>query len=398
MLRVALISEEYPPFTFGGIGAVCYDLANSLSRKGVETTVFCGKSQRITVERQSEKLRVVRMPSLDLPPSHVWFQLRNLRAFQRLLKGYDIVHIVDPQAGGAAAHIERGIGKPLITSLHGLPESEARLFLGSPLADWTPEDFTYSVLEYPVNNLIIGTCLSNSDHAVLCSHALRREAERIYRTRCPLTVIPNGIDFDKMSRFRGIAGHSAARMEPSIVYYGRLYWRKGIMHLIDATLHLKEDFHTVKLEIFGRGPLERTIRRRVAELKLEDSIIVRGHVGYNELMRAVTLSDVVALPSLYEAQSVAMLEAMALRKALVAFDLPFSREIVVNGQNGLLARAGDTEDLAGKIGKLLSDGQLRFRMGDNAFQYVADNHDWSAIVEKYITLYGSCLDRNESAR
>ena len=50
-LKVALISEEFPPFDFGGVAAHCYDLAYSLSRKGIDTTVFSGRSSKITRQK-----------------------------------------------------------------------------------------------------------------------------------------------------------------------------------------------------------------------------------------------------------------------------------------------------------------------------------------------------------
>ena len=57
--KIALLSPEFPPFTIGGISAVCYDLANSLSKAGISTTVFCGKSKKLSHKESSEEIREV---------------------------------------------------------------------------------------------------------------------------------------------------------------------------------------------------------------------------------------------------------------------------------------------------------------------------------------------------
>jgi glycosyltransferase involved in cell wall biosynthesis len=82
-----------------------------------------------------------------------------------------------------------------------------------------------------------------------------------------------------------------------------------------------------------------------------------------------------------------VLEAMACRKALVTFDLPYSRELIRNGYNGLLAKACDVGDLTEKIGLALIDKQMRLMLGKNAYHYVRENHDWSVQVGKYIEIY-----------
>ena len=97
----------------------------------------------------------------------------------------------------------------------------------------------------------------------------------------------------------------------------------------------------------------------------------------------------VVLPSLYEAQPVILLEAMACKKPTIAFDLPFAAEIIESGFNGFLAKIGDVNDLADKMRLLLDSKELREKMGENGYNYVRKNHNWEKLVEEYLKIYKS---------
>jgi len=82
---------------------------------------------------------------------------------------------------------------------------------------------------------------------------------------------------------------------------------------------------------------------------------------------------------------------MACEKPVVAFDFPFSREIIQDLDNGLLAKPGDVQDLASKIRLILTDNELRARIGQRAFEYVRERHNWNVLVEKYVNLYNGAI-------
>jgi len=97
---------------------------------------------------------------------------------------------------------------------------------------------------------------------------------------------------------------------------------------------------------------------------------------------------VVALPSLFEVgPSIAALEAMACKKPIVAFDTPFTREFIGSMWDGLLAKPYDVNDFAEKLYLLLTDSKLRNKLGQNAYEYVKQNHNWSTLVKKHIGIY-----------
>jgi glycosyltransferase involved in cell wall biosynthesis len=389
-LKVALLSHEFPPYMFGGIASNCYDLALALSKRGISTTVFSGRSKSISVEKINRHLKIIRLPCLDFPPRFLWFQLQNFKTLLKLLGDYSIIHGVNPLSSAISIFVKKKLNKPTVTTIHEVYAKDLKAFTGSPLSEWSCGDFLLHVLGYPLNESLVRSCLKASDHIVVCGSSTRRDMLEIYQNLDPqkVSVIYNGINFDKTNAISQNDFFSDA----SVTFFGRLILRKGILHLVNAVYTLRESFPDLRLHIFGRGPLERKIRKMSADFKMADRIVIHSHVSYEELIRNVKRSMVIALPSLYEVGPfISALEAMACKKPVIAFDFPFTREFISNMSTGLLAKPGDIKDLAEKIALLLSDKSLRQKLANNAYNYVKSNHDWDKLVQGYIKIYQSLL-------
>ena len=164
-----------------------------------------------------------------------------------------------------------------------------------------------------------------------------------------------------------------------IVYCGRLYWAKGATYFVKALSKLKGLGKVFHAEIFGEGPLKHKLLTMISDLGLTAEVNVRGFIPRAQLFDEFGKAGMVVLPSLYEAQPVTLLEAMACKKPTIAFDLPFATEIIQPGFNGFLAKMGNVIDLANKMNFLLEDKDLRVKMGVNAYAYVKGNHDWETL-------------------
>jgi len=391
--KVALISLEFPPvslrFGGGGISTVCYGLANSISKKGIPATVFSGTYGKPKVEKLSEFLDVIRLPCFNLPPSPVWFQLRNFHIISKLLKSYTVLHGVYPQSSAIYAYYKKRLKKPFVTTIHAVPLSELRILINSPISHWTFRDFGYHILEYPIQDFLIRSCLAYSDHIVACSFATLNELRKAYNNLVMnnVSVICNGINFDEIDNAKIDYENATSQGSFSIVFAGRLFWVKGVMFLLRAFEIVRRDFADLDLKIFGKGPLEQRIKKFVSHAGLKDRVHVRGYVPHEDLITEVKKADIVVVPSIIEAQPMFMLEAMACKKPVIAFDLPFAREIIVDMHNGLLAKVYDVKDLSNKIQLLLSDKKLRFELGRNAYKHVRRKHDWDLQAEKYLEIY-----------
>ncbi len=389
-LKVALLSHEG-----GGISSVCHGLAHSLSKRGISTTVFSGTSGKCKIEKLNEFLEVIHLPFFDAPPRSVWFQLQNFRQLTKLLGDYSVIHGVSPDISAIYAFYMRKLRKPFVAMIHGTPRAALKAFINTPVSSWTLSEFAFNILEFPLHEFTIRTCLRNSNHVVACSFSTLRELNSYADfERDNVSVIYNGVNFDEIEDVKINRENTGDKSDFSIVYAGRLFWMKGVTFALKAFEIVRRDFKDVRLSIFGKGPLEHELKRRIRTSGLRDSVCFRGYVKHKELIAEVKKSDLVVLPSVYEAQPMFVLEAMACKKPVIVFDVQYAREIISNMKNGVLAKPFDVEDLYGKIALLLSDKDLRKKLGQNGYNYVKHKHNWDTQVEKYIEVYQKAIRTN----
>jgi len=388
-VRVALITLEG-----GGISSVCYGLAWHLSKKGIPTTVFTETPHtKLEVEELNSHLDVVRFPLPDIPPKPLWFQIRSFRQLSKLLKDYTIIHGVSPDASMLYTFYKRKLNKPFVASIHSIPLSTARTYVTTPTSCWSCAGLAYHILEYPLHEIAIRRCLAISDHIVMCSFTVLNELRAYYKNlpKERISTIYNAVNLNEIESVK-IKYCNSGEDSVSIVFAGRLFWLKGAVYLLKAFEVVRRKFKDVHLEIFGKGPEEHRITKFVSEKGLQDCVHVHGRIPHKDLVAEIKRSELVVVPSLYEAQPMIALEAMACKKPLVTFDLPFAREIIKNGHNGLLAQAKDVKDLSDKIQLLLSDKKLRLKLGRNAYDYVKREHNWDIQINKYMKVYRQVIE------
>lgn len=386
-LRIALVSEEFPPHIHGGTGTFCYSLAHWLSKRKIETTVFTGKANKIKKEKINEYLEVIRLPIFNVPPRYFWFQLQNMSTILKSLNNFSVIHSITPEISPLCIFLKNRLNKPLITSYHGYTSYEMKAFIDSPFLQSSLVDFGFNVLEYPLYDAANRLSIAKSDHIICCSHTILNELKTIYKTLDlrKASVIYNGIDISEFDKIK--QENKAIEPETTLFFFGRWFWSKGIHYLLDAFRLLVQENRSLQLRMCGKGPLQQKIKAYISRYDLENNIHLLGHVSRHELLTEIVKADAIVLPSLREAQPIAVLEAMASGKPVVAFDLPFAKEYIKDSYNGLLARAKDPNDLAEKIKLLLANSQLSNYISKNAYNHVIKNHNWNNIIDEYIRVY-----------
>ena len=382
-MKVALLTHEG-----GGISSVTYGLATSLSKMNVDTTLFSTSTDlRTSAQRINNYLKIVRLPIIDCPPRYLWFNLINFRKIYKMLNEYNIVHAVSPEMVIAYSFYKRGLRRPIITTYHGSYKAALKAFIHSPLKAWSPSDFALHVLELPQHEMVFRRSFTQSKKVVVCSYKTLRELESYNSIRkSKVSVIYNGINFNEIQRVK-TEKDEMDNERFTLIYAGRLFWMKGITFALQAYENLAGEFKNLHLKIYGRGPHASKIRKYIVERKSDDKIHFGGFIPHQSLIKEIKKSDAVIFPSLYESQPMFVLESMACRKPVIAFDLPYAREIIKDGETGLLAKPYNTESLVKKIEKVISEKELRLKIGENAQKYVEKNHNWDTQAEKYLKLY-----------
>jgi glycosyltransferase involved in cell wall biosynthesis len=178
-------------------------------------------------------------------------------------------------------------------------------------------------------------------------------------------VIPSGVDLPELE------GEEAE--PPEVLYAGRLSPEKGVLELVEAT-------QGMNLVVAGDGPL----RGRVPG--------ARGFVPPDELNRLYARAAVVACPSRREGFGVACLEAMAHARPVVATSVGGLRDLVVDGETGLVVPPRDAAALRGALQRLLGDRELRRRLGEGGRERAGLHFSWDAVTDATIAAYAEAAE------
>jgi glycosyltransferase involved in cell wall biosynthesis len=381
-LNIALINHEFPPIA-SGVASYVYDLANSLAKK-VNVTVITGSyANGDLIEHRDDNFHVYRLSTPDIAPRFVWFQLKNRKKIKEILEKNEI-DILHGQGTSCAFLLSDGVfRRPKIVTHHGDPKQDILQLYKSPFRYKVSNEFLQYGVAYPLWYFLSKHEYAKANRVITFSKFIATNLQRTFGLKKEVTVLPQGIDLQKIL---SIIDRGSTVDDNSIFFSGRLIWRKGVVFLLKAFEKVHKVIPDLKLKIFGEGPLNGLIQNFVKRRNLEEHILCYGYVSYSNLLREICKSYFGVLPSLFEAASIMMLELMACKKPLVAFNLPFLSEQFKHGYNAYLTSMNQKE-LARAIIELYYDSSLRERIANTAYEYVATYHNWSKLVDEYLRIY-----------
>ena len=179
-------------------------------------------------------------------------------------------------------------------------------------------------------------------------------------------VIPSGVEIPPQ------VGEEAE--PPEVLYAGRLSPEKGVLELVEAA-------RGMDLVVAGDGPL----RPRVPG--------ARGFVPHDELQRLYARAAVVVCPSRREGFGVACLEAMAHARPVVATAVGGLRDMVVDGETGVVVPARDPAALRAALERLLADRALRRRLGGAGRERAREHFSWETVTDATLAAYAEAVGR-----
>ena len=161
--------------------------------------------------------------------------------------------------------------------------------------------------------------------------------------------------------------------------------QKGLDDLLEVARLCRDAGHHMQFVIVGGGPLQPMLERRRHELGLDDSVAITGWIE-NAAAVALPAFDVFFQSSRWEAMSIAILEAMASGKPIVATRVGDNQHMIEDGVSGVLVDAGDTAAMADALGRVADSG-LRRRLGTAARERFQDNFTLEHMIRRYEDLY-----------
>lgn len=209
-------------------------------------------------------------------------------------------------------------------------------------------------------------------------------------------VIRNGIEIpDRMStrHIDKVALRKKWDIEassPIVGTVGRLTSEKGHRYLIEAMKYIVNDHPRAKLLLVGGGPLMDTLIRITDELGLRKSVRFLGQL--ENIEELLTLIDVYVQPSLYESQGLSIMEAMGMRRPVVATEVGGVTDLVQEGRTGLLVPPGNPQRIAEAVDRLVSDRDWAIGLAGSAYDRVCSNFSVDRMIQEYDLLYQRLIE------
>ena len=405
-MRILLLSKEYPPHIYGGAGVHVAHLSRELTqldggRHNID--ILCFGEQRV----HDANLTV---QGIQLGADFPYRNSHHKKLIDPLLRNIlmtgsfpdtDIVHCHTWYSHLAGCLIKGICNVPLVITAHSL----------EPQRPWKEEQLGSA---YNVSCWLEKTALANADGIIAVSKAIKTSIKKLYGIPDEkIHTIPNGID---MSVYKPVYSpeildsYGINPSEPFILFVGRITKQKGIFHLLNAIKYLKNGIQTV---LIATDPdtveIGEELSRSVDEIrsaKRHKIIWINKFVPENHLVIIYSHASVFVCPSIYEPFGIINLEAMACETPVVASSIGGIREIVTNGQTGILIplkpkgrddpEPKDPEqfarDIASAVNSIISPSRTLRNMGVKAREQVKKKYSWINIARQTLNVYHEILE------
>lgn len=346
------------------------------------------------LEEEVEGWPFYRTPALNAAGPPGWREWRMVAALERRLVdlarrlGPDVLHAHSPALNAMAAiRAGRRTGIPVVYEVRAFWEDAA-------VDHGTARE---GGLRYRLTRGLETWALRRVDAVTTICEGLRHDIlARGLAADC-VTVIPNAVDVEQFRH----SGQPEAALRESLGlgadarvlgFIGSFYRYEGLDILLQALPAILREAPDVRILLVGGGPQEEHLRRLAVELGIDGQVVFTGRVPHSEVGRYYDLVDVLVYPRIAIRLTdlvtpLKPLEAMAQGRLLAASDVGGHRELIRDGETGVLFRAGDPGDLARRVLQLLSAEAEWPRLRRQARHFVEAERCWPVSVGRYRSVY-----------
>ena len=375
-MRVAMLGSFPldPDQIPGGVEAVIANLVVPLGQTPELELhlVTCVRGLRKPVTRDFHGTTVHYLPGQNRL-GHVtqhYLEQRRIRAALAKIRP-DLVHAHGTGGYVAAAQT---FGGPLVATVHGIRFREVVLFGG-------PVGYLRRISSIRLEKQVLARL---RDIFVIADYV--QEAVTPL-TRARFHPIANPVD----PRFFDL---SVSDADHTVLSVAAVQPRKGLIHLVEAMATVREAVPTARLKLVGKlliPEYAEEVRHRITELGLDDAVEMCGLVSTTELQDAFTTCSVFTLCSVEESSPVAIAEAMALGKPVVATAVGGVPDLVADRKTGYLVEFGDVPAIAKALVALLEDRERRRTFGAAARARAERDFHPDPIAARTVAVYRQVL-------
>ncbi|KEQ28842.1 hypothetical protein N180_19560 [Pedobacter antarcticus 4BY] len=352
----------------GGGETHVLDLVHQLNRDKFESVILAFTPGPMVDQLKSEGFTVYVVPT-ERP-----FNWKAWPAVTQILtdENIDLVHAHGTRANSNTFYSAKKLNIPLVYTVHG----------------WSfhpDQSMPVKFIRAQSERLLV----SKADHTICVSQSNLADGKK----RFPISrgsVIVNGINQNKFNPDQTFPDfRKEINIDNSVVlvgYIARITVQKDPFTFLRAIALTPE---VIKFVIIGDGELKPEMLRLAGELGLTDRIVFLDF--RSDIPSILNAIDIFCLPSLWEGLPIALLEAMAMRKAIVATAIDGTRDLVRQMENGVLVPVSESSKLADAITTLASDRNLRERLGEQAYRTIKDNFGVEEMALKIENVYDKVL-------
>ncbi|NNK59435.1 MAG: glycogen synthase [Flavobacteriaceae bacterium] len=396
-MKVLFFTREFPPYVYGGAGVHVEYLAAELAKiMTVEVRSFGDQNEetdRLKVKgfafenpvfnNSNEKLKAV----LKTLSTNVQMNVDAIDA--------DIIHCHTWYAHFAGILAKLCYGIPLVITTHSL----------EPLRPWKREQLGKG---YDASSWIEKTAIEMADAIIAVSNETKDDVLQYFNVEeQKIKVIYNGINLQEYVVTNEVSilnEYGIDKNKPFVLFVGRITRQKGIIHLVNAIKYIDPETQIVLCAGAPDTPeIGKEMEDSVNAVKQtrHNVIWIDKMLQKNEVIQLYSHADVFCCPSIYEPFGIINIEAMACQTAVVASAVGGIKEVVVNGETGILIPLEQqdkapfepidpdkfSKDLADGINKLIGDKELSRAMAIKGRKRVEETFDWIAIAKQVKDLY-----------
>jgi len=284
----------------------------------------------------------------------------------------DIVHVHSSKAGIIGRLAAGAVGvKVVIHTVHGWSFNDSQAYLLKKF---------YIFLER--------LCARSTSKIIVVSHHDKEKGlNKLIGKESQYEIIPYGINH---AEFQGNSSElkNEFHISSSDLLVGTIACfkpQKAPQDFIELARLVTAKSENVKFIMIGDGQMRGHIQKLISDYQLQDKVILAG--WRRDIPQILSALDIFVLTSLYEGLPIAVLEAMASAKAVVATHTGGIAEVIKDGENGFLIAPKEPQELADKVFSLLNDVNLRKRLGENARLSIAGSFSVTSMVLAHQKVY-----------
>ena len=377
-MKIAFLTPEYPHPQIGGsggIGSSIKYLARGLTQLGHKVTILLYQ-QPIEEVIDDSGVTIQRIKNVKFKGLSWWLTRKKLERIINQFYNSGKIEIVEaPDWTGITSFIKPK-KCPVVIRLNG------------------SDTYFCNIENRPskwINRFHERRALKNANGIISVSHFTGVSTEKIFNLPLDFRVIHNGIDVDEFTP-QEVSGEQS-----QILYYGTLIRKKGVLELPEIFNMIHKSYPLVELLLVGKDSADIFtgssstwwLMEPLFDATALKNVKYLGPMSPIDLRSQISKASVCVFPSFAEAFPLSWLEAMAMKKAVVASNIGWGKEMIESGFDGFLGHPKDHDRFAELIISLIKNPRQRLEVGNNARQKVMERFSHQIIAEQSLKFYES---------